>query len=107
MRERYARRGDKQTIAEVFHVKAVPDFATPMLITKLHRLPFSLASAIAKPRRARDGAWWGLIPFFTKELSDIKGVSLQSTRRQRRLQRRGPGVSPSRKTLPCAGVCVL
>jgi putative SOS response-associated peptidase YedK len=74
---RYARRGDKQKIAETFHVKDVPDFAMP-------DADYNIAPTTFQPiiRESRDTseremvlARWDLIPFFTKELSDIKGLS--------------------------------
>jgi putative SOS response-associated peptidase YedK len=74
---RYARRGDKQRIAEAFHVKEVPDFAMP-------DADYNIAPTTFQPiiRESRDTgeremvlARWGLIPFFTKDLSDIKGLS--------------------------------
>ena len=74
---RYARRGDKQKIAETFHVKEVPDFAMP-------EADYNIAPTTFQPiiRESRDTgeremvlARWGLIPFFTKEQSDIKGLS--------------------------------
>jgi putative SOS response-associated peptidase YedK len=74
---RYARRGDKQRIAEAFHVKEVPGFAMPAA-------DYNVAPTTFQPiiRQGRDTgerelllARWGLIPFFTKELSEIKGLS--------------------------------
>lgn len=74
---RYARRGDKQRIAEAFHVKDVQDFAMP-------DADYNIAPTTFQPiiRESRDTgeremvlARWGLVPFFTKELSDIKGLS--------------------------------
>lgn len=74
---RYARRGDKQKIAESFHVKDVPDFAMP-------EADYNVAPTTFQPiiRQGRDTgereillARWGLIPFFTKELSEVKGFS--------------------------------
>jgi putative SOS response-associated peptidase YedK len=74
---RYARRGDKQRIAQAFHVKEVPDFVMP-------EADYNVAPTTFQPiiRQGRDGgereivlARWGLIPFFTRELSEIKGLS--------------------------------
>lgn len=74
---RYARKGDKQRIAEAFHVKEVPEFAMP-------DADYNVAPTTFQPiiRESRDTgereivlARWGLVPFFTKKLSDIKGLS--------------------------------
>jgi putative SOS response-associated peptidase YedK len=74
---RYARKGDKQKIAEAFHVNEVPDFV-------MAEADYNIAPTTFQPiiRQNRDTgeremvlARWGLIPFFTKELSDIKGIS--------------------------------
>jgi putative SOS response-associated peptidase YedK len=74
---RYARRGDKQRIAEAFHVKEVPDFA--MSDADYNVAPTSFQPIIRESRHTDERelvlARWGLVPFFTKELSDIKGLS--------------------------------
>ncbi len=79
---RYARRGDKQRIAEAFHVRDVPDFAMP-------EADYNVAPTTFQPiiRQGRDSgereillARWGLIPFFTKELSEVKGLSTINAR---------------------------
>lgn len=72
---RYARRGDKQRIAEAFHVNEVPDFAMP-------DADYNVAPTTFQPiiRESRDTgeremvlARWGLVPYFAKQLSDVKG----------------------------------
>jgi putative SOS response-associated peptidase YedK len=74
---RYARRGDKQKIAEVFHVNEVPDFAMPDADYNVAPTTFQPIIRESKETGEREMvlARWGLIPFFTKELSDIKGLS--------------------------------
>jgi len=74
---RYARRGDKQKIAEAFHVKDVPDFAMPEADYNIAPTTFQLIIRDSRETGEREMvlARWGLIPFFTKELSEIKGLS--------------------------------
>jgi len=74
---RYARKSDKQRIAESFHVKEVPDFA--MTEADYNIAPSTFQPIIRESKETGDrelvSARWGLIPFFTKELKDIKGIS--------------------------------
>jgi len=74
---RYARRGDKQKIAEAFHVKDVPDFAMPEADYNIAPTTFQPIIRDSRETGEREMvlARWGLIPFFTKELSEIKGLS--------------------------------
>jgi len=74
---RYARRGDKQKIAEAFHVKEVPDFAMPEADYNIAPTTFQPIIRDSRETGEREMvlARWGLIPFFTKELSEIKGLS--------------------------------
>ena len=74
---RYARRGDKQRIADAFHVKEVPGFAMPDADYNIAPTTFQPIIRESKETGEREMvlARWGLIPFFTKELSDIKGLS--------------------------------
>jgi putative SOS response-associated peptidase YedK len=80
---RYVRRGDKQRIAEAFHVESSLD---PLAMPPDD---FNIAPSTFQPviRESRDSASremvlmrWGLIPFFTKQLSDVKGVSTINAR---------------------------
>jgi putative SOS response-associated peptidase YedK len=79
---RYYRKGDKQKIAEAFHVSKVDDFPLPSW-------DYNVAPTTQQPiiRNNRDtgerelvSLRWGLIPFFTKSLSDIKGLSTINAR---------------------------
>jgi len=74
---RYARRGDKQKIVEAFHVKDVPDFAMPEADYNIAPTTFQPIIRDSRETGEREMvlARWGLIPFFTKELSEIKGLS--------------------------------
>ena len=74
---RYARRGDKQKIAEAFHVKDVPDFAMPEADYNVAPTTFQPVIRDSRETGEREMvlARWGLIPFFTKELSEVKGLS--------------------------------
>ncbi len=80
---RYFRRSDKQRIAEAFHLgKIAPDFVLP-------EWDFNVAPTTFQPviRENRDSGdrelilmRWGLIPFFTKQLSEVKGISTINAR---------------------------
>ena len=74
---RYVRKGDKQRIAEAFHAKEVPTFAMP-------DEDYNIAPTTYQPivRQSKDtgerelvSARWGLIPFFTKDMAQIRGLS--------------------------------
>jgi putative SOS response-associated peptidase YedK len=80
---RYLRKSDKQRIAETFHARND--------ISSLAMSPddYNIAPSTFQPviRESKDGASrelvmmrWGLIPFFTKELSDVKGMSTINAR---------------------------
>jgi putative SOS response-associated peptidase YedK len=80
---RYGRRSDKQKIAEAFHIKSD--------ISSLSMPPddYNVAPTTFQPviRESREDGTremtlmrWGLIPFFTKQLSDVKGMSTINTR---------------------------
>jgi len=75
---RYVRRGDKQRIAEAFHVRSGFD-GLSMPPDDYNVAPSTFQPVIRESRD--DGSremvlmCWGLIPFFTKQLSDIKGMS--------------------------------
>lgn len=74
---RYLRRSDKQRIAEAFHTRNdISSLALPPA-------NYNIAPSTFQPviRDSKDEGRelvlmrWGLIPFFTKQLSDVKGVS--------------------------------
>ena len=75
---RYARKGDKQRIAESFHVRSGLD-GVALPPDDYNVAPSTFQPVIRESRE--DGSRelvlmrWGLIPFFTKQLSDIKGFS--------------------------------
>jgi putative SOS response-associated peptidase YedK len=74
---RYGRRGDKQKIAEQFHVEGkLPEVAFPVVD---YNIAPSTDQPIIRQSRETGGrelvmARWGLIPFFTKSASDIKNL---------------------------------
>jgi putative SOS response-associated peptidase YedK len=96
---RYGRRSDKQKIAEHFRAKPVPaDLPIP-------DADYNIAPTTHQPiiRQSRETgerkmilARWGLVPFFTKNLKDVKGLSTINAERSRSRKLRH-GVSPSRK----------
>jgi putative SOS response-associated peptidase YedK len=79
---RYYRRSDKQKIAEVFHATKVDDFPLPPW-------DYNVAPQTMQPiiRANRDTGErelvqlrWGLVPFSTKSLADLKGKSTINAR---------------------------
>ena len=80
---RYVRRGDKQKTSEAF--RAAPNPAEmPMLEADYNIAPSTYQPIICESRESGERemvlARWGLVPFFTKELSDIKGLSTINAR---------------------------
>ncbi len=80
---RYVRRSDKQRLAEHFHAKAQPPLL-PMPDADYNVAPTTYQPIIRESRETGDRemvlARWGLIPFFTKELSDIKRLTTINAR---------------------------
>ena len=81
---RYVRRGDKQRIAEAFRAKPNPA-ELPMPDADYNIAPTTYQPIIRESReeageREMVLARWGLVPFFTKALSDIKGLSTINAR---------------------------
>jgi putative SOS response-associated peptidase YedK len=80
---RYVQRGDKQKIAEAF--RAAPQPAElPMPFADYNIAPTTYQPIIRESRESGERemvlARWGLVPFFTKELGDIKGLSTINAR---------------------------
>jgi putative SOS response-associated peptidase YedK len=80
---RYARRGSKQKIAEWFHVKG--DLGElPMPDADYNIAPSTSQPIIRQSRETGERelilARWGLVPFFTKDPKDIKGLSTINAR---------------------------
>ncbi|MBB5056923.1 putative SOS response-associated peptidase YedK [Granulicella aggregans] len=80
---RYIRKSDKQRIAEAFHIRN--DISTLAMPPD----DYNIAPSTFQPviRESKDEAGrelvmmrWGLIPFFTKQLSDLKGMSTINAR---------------------------
>ena len=80
---RYGRRGDKQKIAEHFRAKPNPaDLPIP-------DADYNIAPTTHQPiiRQSRETgeremilSRWGVVPFFTKDLKDVKGLSTINAR---------------------------
>jgi putative SOS response-associated peptidase YedK len=79
---RYYRKSDKQKISEAFHVKKVDDFPLPPWDYNV--APSSMQPIIRQSRDTGEREFaqmrWGLVPFFTKQLSDVKGISTINAR---------------------------
>ncbi len=80
---RYVRRSDKQKIAEYFHANPQP--AELLLLGEDYNVaPTTFQPIIRQSRESANAkivlARWGLVPFFTKQLSDIKGLSTINAR---------------------------
>jgi len=80
---RYVRRSDKQKIAEYFHAHPQPA-ELPMPGADYNIAPTTHQPIIRQSRESGERemvlARWGLVPFFTKDLSDIKGLSTINAR---------------------------
>ena len=80
---RYVRRGDKQKIAEWFHAESTPaELAMPD--ADYNVVPTTYQPVIRRSRETGEReivlARWGLIPFFTKDVKDVKGLSTINAR---------------------------
>ncbi len=80
---RYVRWSDKQKIAEYFHANPQPA-ELPMPDADYNIAPTTHQPIIRQSRESGERdmvlARWGLVPFFTKELTDIKGLSTINAR---------------------------
>ena len=80
---RYVRKGDKQKISEAFRAEPNPA-ELPMPGADYNIAPTTYQPIIRESRESSERelvlARWGLVPFFTKELSDIKGLSTINAR---------------------------
>lgn len=80
---RYVRKGSKQKIAEYFHAHLQPA-ELPLPDADYNVAPTTHQPIIRQSRETGERemvlARWGLVPFFTKELSDIKGLSTINAR---------------------------
>src|SRR5271163_4159187 len=79
---RYYRRSDKQRIAEAFHAGVPPDLVLPDWDYNV--APTTFQPGIRNDKETGDRELvlmrWGLVPFFTKQLSDFKGISTINAR---------------------------
>jgi putative SOS response-associated peptidase YedK len=80
---RYVRRSDKQKIAEYFQAQPHPA-ELPIPDTDYNVAPTTYQPIIRQSRKSGEReivlARWGLVPFFTKELKDVKGLSTINAR---------------------------
>ena len=80
---RYVRRSDKQKIAEHFRAKPNPP-ELPMPDADYNVAPTTHQPIIRQSKETGDRelilARWGLVPFFTKDLADVKGLSTINAR---------------------------
>ncbi|RZU40329.1 SOS response-associated peptidase [Edaphobacter modestus] len=79
---RYYRKSDKQKIAEAFHVAQVDDFPLPP--DDYNIAPSTMQPVIRANRDTGERELvqlrWGLVPFSTKNLADLKGKSTINAR---------------------------
>jgi putative SOS response-associated peptidase YedK len=75
-------KSDKQKIAEAFHASKVDDFVLPPWDYNV--APTSMQPIIRQSRDTRErelvSMRWGLVPFFTKDLSSLKAFSTINAR---------------------------
>ncbi len=80
---RYVRRSDKQHIAEHFRARLVPP-DLPLPGADYNVAPTTHQPIIRQSRETGEReiilARWGLVPFFTKDLKDVKGLSTINAR---------------------------
>src|ERR1035438_90644 len=75
---RYYRRSDKQRIADAFRLGKLPDgFVLPPADYNIAPTTFQPVIRADKETGERELVLmrWGLVPYFTKQLSDVKGIS--------------------------------
>src|ERR1039458_16910 len=75
---RYYRRSDKQRIADAYRLGEIPfDLVLPDWDFNIAPTTFQPVIRSDKETGARELVLmrWGLVPFFTKKLSDVKGIS--------------------------------
>jgi len=79
---RYYRRSDKQRIAEAFHAGIPSDFVLPDWDYNV--APTTFQPVIRNDKETGDRELvlmrWGLVPFFTEKLTDVKGISTINAR---------------------------
>jgi putative SOS response-associated peptidase YedK len=79
---RYYRKSDKQKIAEAFHATMVDDFPLPP--SDYNVAPTTMQPIVRANRDTGERELvqlrWGLIPFFTKQISDVMGISTINAR---------------------------
>ena len=80
---RYVRRSDKQRLTEHFRAQPNP-IELPMPDADYNVAPTTYQPIIRQSRESGDRelvlARWGLVPFFTKDLNDVKGLSTINAR---------------------------
>ncbi len=80
---RYVRKGDKQKLAEHFRAQPNPT-ELPLPDADYNVAPTTHQPIIRQSRETGERelilARWGLVPFFTKDLKDIKGLSTINAR---------------------------
>ena len=74
---RYYRRSDKQRIGDVFNISDLP---SSLIISEDYNVaPTTFQPVIRNDKETGERELvlmrWGLVPFFTKQLSDVKGIS--------------------------------
>lgn len=79
---RYYRRSDKQRIGDAFNISDLP--SSFIFFEDYNVAPTTFQPVIRNDRETGDRELipmrWGLVPFFTKQLSDVKGISTINAR---------------------------
>jgi putative SOS response-associated peptidase YedK len=80
---RYYRRSDKQRIGDVFHISDLPS-SLVVAEADYNIAPTTFQPVIRNDRETGERELvlmrWGLVPFFTKELAEVKGISTINAR---------------------------
>ena len=79
---RYYRRSDKQRLGDAFNIADLP--SSLILSEDYNVAPTTFQPVIRNDKGTGDRELvlmrWGLVPFFTKQLSDVKGISTINAR---------------------------
>jgi putative SOS response-associated peptidase YedK len=80
---RYYRRSDKQRIAEAYRLGEIP-FDLVLPDWDFNVAPTTFQPVVRQSRDSRERELvlmrWGLVPYFTEQLSDVKGISTINAR---------------------------
>ena len=106
---RYYRRSDKQRIGDAFNISDLP---SSLIISEDYNVaPTTFQPVIRNDKETGERELvlmrWGLVPFFTKQLSDVKGISTINAKAENVEKSPHLAHTLSEASLPRAGGWVL